>query len=75
MPFLVFLVIIMSLINLNYDLILIQNVGLNTVSPSSDQHKISPCNINAYSTPEVMRMKDMINQALRQSELTFRANA
>ena len=27
-----------------------------------DQHQISPCNINAYSTPEVMRIKDMITQ-------------
>ena len=31
-------------------------------SPNSDQHQISPCNINAYSTPEVMRIKDMITQ-------------
>ena len=30
------------------------------LSPSSDQRQISPCNINAYSTPEVMRIKDMI---------------
>ena len=30
--------------------------------PSSDQHQISPCNINAYSAPEVMRIKDMITQ-------------
>ena len=28
----------------------------------SDQHQMSPCNINAYSTPEVMRIKDMITQ-------------
>ena len=28
----------------------------------SDQHQISPCNINAYSTPEVMRINDMITQ-------------
>ena len=27
-----------------------------------DQHQISPCNINAYSTPYVMRIKDMITQ-------------
>ena len=26
------------------------------------KHQISPCNINAYSTPEVMRIKDMITQ-------------
>ena len=35
---------------------------LNPLSPNSDQHQISPCNINAYSTPEVMRIKDMITQ-------------
>ena len=28
----------------------------------SDQHPISPCNINTYSRPEVMRIKDMIPQ-------------
>ena len=27
-----------------------------------DQHQISPGNTNAYSTPEVMRIKDMITQ-------------
>ena len=32
------------------------------ISPNSDQHQISPCNINVYSTPEVMRIKDMIIQ-------------
>ena len=32
------------------------------LSPNSDQHQISPCNIDAYSTPEVMRIKDMIAQ-------------
>ena len=36
--------------------------SFNPLSPNSDQHKISPCNINAYSTPEVMRIKDIINQ-------------
>ena len=30
--------------------------------PNSDQHQISPCYINAYSTPEVMRINDMITQ-------------
>ena len=35
---------------------------INPLSPNSDQHQISPCFINAYSTPEVMRMKDMITQ-------------
>ena len=32
------------------------------IGPNSDQHQISPCNINAYSTPEVMRIKNMITQ-------------
>ena len=35
---------------------------LNPFSPNNDQHQISPCNINAYSTPEVMGIKDMITQ-------------
>ena len=30
--------------------------------PVTDQHQISPCNISAYATPEVMRNKDMISQ-------------
>ena len=34
----------------------------NSLSPNSDQHQISPCNINAYSTPEALRIKDMITQ-------------
>ena len=34
----------------------------NPLSPNSDKHQISPCNINAYPTPEVMRIKDMITQ-------------
>ena len=34
----------------------------NPLKPNSDQHQISPCNINTYSTPEVMRIKDMITQ-------------
>ena len=32
------------------------------LSPSSDQHQISPYIINAYSTPGVMRIKNMITQ-------------
>ena len=32
------------------------------LSPISDQHQISPCNNNTTSTPEVMRIKEMINQ-------------
>ena len=35
---------------------------LKPLSPNSDQHQISPCNVNGYSTPEVMRFKDMITQ-------------
>ena len=46
---------------------IVQNKGknrgyFNPLSPNSDQHQISPCNINVYSTPEVMRIKDMITQ-------------
>ena len=37
--------------------------GFNPLSPNGDQRQISPCNINAYSTPKVMRMKDMITQS------------
>ena len=33
------------------------------LSPSSDQHQISPCNINAYSTLEVMRINKMTVQS------------
>ena len=29
---------------------------------NSDQHQISPYNINAYSIPEVMRIEDIITQ-------------
>ena len=36
--------------------------ALNPLSPNSDQHQISPCNIKAYSTPEVMRIKDIITK-------------
>ena len=35
---------------------------INPLSPNSDQHQISPYNINAYTAPEVMRIKDMITQ-------------
>ena len=34
--------------------------SFNPLSLNSDQHQISPCNVNAYSTPEVMRINDMI---------------
>ena len=38
------------------------NENINPLSLNSDQHQISPCNINAHSTPEVMRIEDMITQ-------------
>ena len=38
------------------------HVCINPLSPNSDQHQISPCNINAYSTPGVMRINNMITQ-------------
>ena len=36
--------------------------ALNPLSPKSDQHQISPCNINALSNRVVMRIRDMITQ-------------
>ena len=39
----------------------VRKIYINPLSPS-DQYQISPCNDNAYSTPEVMRIKDMITQ-------------
>ena len=35
---------------------------LINMGPNSDQHQISPCNINAFLTPEVKRIKDMITK-------------
>ena len=35
---------------------------ISGLSLNSDHHQISPCNINAYSTPEVRRIKDTITQ-------------
>ena len=32
---------------------------IHPLSPNSDQHQISPCNTNAYSTPEVMKIKKL----------------
>ena len=37
-------------------------LSLGVESPNSDQHQISPCNINSYSTLEVMKIKDMITE-------------
>ena len=37
-------------------------VYFNSLSPNSDQHQISPSNIYAYSTLEVMRIKDIITK-------------
>jgi len=34
----------------------------NPLSPKSDQHQISPCNINALYDRVVMRIMDMITQ-------------
>ena len=34
----------------------------NPLSPKSDQHQISPCNINALENRVVMRITDMIIQ-------------
>ena len=36
--------------------------ALNPLSPNSDQHQISSCNINALSNRVVMRIRDMITQ-------------
>ena len=35
----------------------------NPLSPSNDQHQISPCNVDVYSITEVTRIKDMITQS------------
>ena len=37
-------------------------VFFNPLSPKSDQHQISPCNINASLKRLVMRITDMITQ-------------
>ena len=37
-------------------------IVINPLTPNTDQHQISPYNINAFSTSEVMRIKDMITQ-------------
>ena len=36
--------------------------AFNPLSLNSDQHQISPCNINAYATPQVKRIKYMVTQ-------------
>ena len=36
--------------------------AFNPLSPNTDQLQISPRNFNAYSSPEVMRIKDLITQ-------------
>ena len=35
-------------------------IQVRLLCPNSDQHQISPCNITTSSTPELMRIKDMI---------------
>ena len=39
---------------------LVGGICVNPLSPKSDQHQISSCDINAYSTLEVVRIKDVI---------------
>ena len=36
--------------------------SFNPLSPKSDQHQISPCNINALLNRVVVRIKEMITQ-------------
>ena len=36
--------------------------GSNTLGLNTDQHEISPCIMDVYSTSEVMRIKDMTTQ-------------
>ena len=48
-----------------------RETAFNPFRPNSDQHQISPCNIYAFSTPEVMRIKDMITQGSVQSRPCF----
>ena len=40
----------------------LNSIGLNPLSPKSDQHQISPCNINALLNRVDMRITDMITQ-------------
>ena len=35
---------------------------INSSSPKSDRHQISPCDINALQNTLVMRIKDMMKQ-------------
>ena len=37
-------------------------LAINPFSPKSDQHQISPCNINTLLNRVVMRIADMITQ-------------
>ena len=51
------------LLNYKIAFVVVTIVSFNRLSPNSDQHQISPCHIlNAYSTPEVVRIKDTISQ-------------
>ena len=40
----------------------LNSIGLNPLSPKSDQHQVSPCNINALLNRVDMRITDMITQ-------------
>ena len=51
-------VVLLSLLQLQEQMPL----SFNPLSPKSDQHQISPCNINALSNKMVMRIRDMITQ-------------
>ena len=42
--------------------LLCKGYSFNPLSPKSDQHQISPCNINALSNRVVMRIRDKITQ-------------
>ena len=47
---------------INNGLVKMGKDNLNPLSPKSDQHQISPCNINALSIKKVTRIKNMITQ-------------
>ena len=46
----------------NSRFILLPCAPFNPLSPKGDEHEISPCKINAYSIPKVMRIEDMVTQ-------------
>ena len=46
----------------NRCLLLVEGGVHRQAKTDNDQHQNYPCNANAYSTPEVMSIKDMITQ-------------